>query len=91
MTKSIGGASKNFLSLAWCLISKSSAPGVTGHFRMDMYKVTPTFSRGVGLGVWPYPNAVGDRRGLTTPLLISPNMDHFRCRLVQVILLLGSA
>ena len=55
MTKSIGGASKKFLSLTWCLISKSSAPGVTGRCRMDMYKVTPRFSRGVWVGVWPYP------------------------------------
>ena len=37
---------------------------------MDGYVeiVTPTFSLGVGVGVWPYPNAVGDRWGLTTPL-----------------------
>ena len=68
MTKSIGGASKKIVSLAWCLTSKSSAPGVTGRFWMDMYKVTPTFSRGVGVGVWPYHNAVGDCWGLTTPL-----------------------
>ena len=30
--------------------------------------LTPTFSLGVGVGVWPYPNAVGDCWGLTTPL-----------------------
>ena len=30
--KSVGGASKNFLWLAWCLIFKSSAPGLSARY-----------------------------------------------------------
>ena len=48
--------------------------------------VTPTLSLGVGVGFWPYPNAVGDRWGLTTPL----NVQYYRHLLLpyEVIFLL---